>query len=636
MYDPLTPAYTSDGKLVNTLYLRGNTIGHLKEGGVTTQHDYNIDLLMGLTYKVPFVDGLSVSTKYSINPNITSVKRQDKKHTVYNVVRKGSHGLIFTDEVISSELSGYPATEKLEYSYNIGRSYQLNLMANYNKSFGKHGLDAVFVYERSEGDNVYTLAQRFDYPLLRRDQIWATGSSRLQGAVDGNESQNGRSSYIGRAVYNYGEKYFVNLTARYDGSMLFAPGYRWGFFPSVSASWALSKEDFFNVDFIDFLKIRSAFGNSGNDAVGGWAWSESFSNVGSYLLSSLQPMVRYGGIANKVLTWEKTREWNIGFDSKFLKGCMLNMDYYFKHNYDILDTRIVSLPISFGGSMPPENYGIVDAHGIEVELGYTGKIGKVNFGVMGNFAYSTNEVKLRDVAQNVRKVDNPNGRPTDYIKTYVATGILRTQADLDALPAGYTINGLKPRLGMLNYQDVSGPTEGVPDGIISSFDSQVLEGKHSNPPYMFGLNINADWKGLGIDLFFQGAAGVWKTRSDRAFAEATFIRNYKYFEDMWTPENPNAAYPMGVGTGTYSATSWIGSDFWIENGSYLRLQQLNLRYSLPKNITKKLRLPDDITFNLSGTNLFTITGFHAYDVTSIRPETYPIVSSYTMGINVTF
>jgi TonB-linked SusC/RagA family outer membrane protein len=631
-YLPDVPPLTSDGKYINPGWI-GNPLAFIEEGGTNTRSDRNIDANFGLTYKLPFVKGLSVSANYSRNYSNATVKQYEVKPTIYNVVRKGTNGKIYTDEIISSQKSSFPNKERLAKTSETSNDYQLNLSVNYAGSFGKHNINAVLVYEQSEGAYEYFEAVRENFPLVQKDQFWATSSDRADSYVDGNESESGRASYIGRITYDYDEKYFLTAAARYDGSMQFAPDYRWGLFPSVQAGWVLSKEGFFNTEAINFLKLRTSLGLTGNDAVGGWAWSESYSNVGSYLFSALEPRVRYSGIVNRVLTWEKTRDWNIGFDSRFLGGYSLNLEYYNRHNYDILDSRIASLPRSFGGSMPPENYGIVDAHGVEIELGYRGSIKEVNYGIQGNFSYATNIVKLKDVAENVRDADNPNGRSTDYVKMLVATDIIRTQADLDALPEGYTIYGKKPALGVINFEDVSG-LDGTPDGKIDDYDIQFIKGKHTVAPYALGLNLTADWKGLGIDVLFQGFLGVSKLYNDgygRRFFDG--MRPPAFWNDSWTPDNVNAAYPQAV---TWDYTyDHLASTFWLKNSNYLRLQQVSLKYSLPKKLIKKVRL-SDATFLLSGTNLFTLTKFDYHDPAGESMNTYPTMKTYTLGVNLSF
>jgi TonB-linked SusC/RagA family outer membrane protein len=628
------PPKTADGHFINPGWI-GNMLAMIEEGGTFTRTERNLDLQLELTYKVPFIEGLSLTGKLSPSYKGANIKLYELKTTLYDVVKRGTNSKIFTDEIIGPMKSAYPNKERLVKRQRTDNNYQLTFSANYIRSFGKHNVDAVFVYEQSEGtfDNFYGVREGF--PLIQKDQFWATGSARADSYVGGSEREYGRASYIGRVAYNYDEKYLVNFTTRRDGSMLFGPDYRWGVFPSVSAGWLISEEDFFDSKVFDFLKLRGSWGLAGNDVVGGWKWAESFAVTGDYLFGTTpQPRVGYNGIANQRLTWEKTSEVNIGIDTRFLNSFMFSAEYYRRNNFDILDSRIASLPVSFGGSMPPENYGKVSPRGWELELGYNNQIGEVNFEVRSSFSYATNEVKLRDVAQNARDVDNPNGRPTDYVKMLVATDIIRTQSDLDALPAGYSIYGLAPKLGMINFQDVSGVTDGVPDGKIDDYDRQVLEGKHFLPPYTFGLNLNARWKGLGAGIFLQGVTGVSKLYNDgygRRFFDGA--RPPVAWLDSWSPENTNASMPQAVSWD--DSRDHLESTFWLKNGNYLRFQNVNLSYSLPKLLCQKMSI-SDVTFILQGTNLLTLSSFDFYDPTATEMRSYPTMKSYTMGVNVTF
>ncbi|KAA9034381.1 TonB-dependent receptor [Ginsengibacter hankyongi] len=632
-YLPNAKPETADGKFINPGWI-GNLVGFIEQGGTESQNQNNVDMLVGLTYKVPFVDGLSLSGKVSPTYLATTVHQLDKKVTIYDVAKQGSNGAIYTDSIIGSQKSAYPSKEKYAESQEITTNYQLDFSANYAKKFRKHSFDALALYEQSEGKYDYFYGARENFPLVQTGQFWATSSSRTDSYVDGNQSENGRASYVGRILYNYDEKYFLNVTTRVDGSMLFAPGHRWGTFPSVSGGWVASNENFFKVKYIDYLKLRGSWGLTGNDAVGGWKWQESYSVNGDYLFGTTpQPRLQYDGIINPDLTWEKTREFNFGIDSRLFKNILFTAEYYKGHNYDILDTRTVSLPSSFGGALPPENYGIVDTHGYELELGYNGNLGKVSYGVKGNFAYATNKVVLKDVAQNALSVDNPNGRSTDYVSMLVSTGIIRNQKALDALPSGYTIYGIKPTLGALNFQDVSGPG-GVPDGRIDDYDRQVIKGKHYRNPYTFGLNLNARWNGFGANIFVQGITGISKLYDDgygRRFFDGA--RPPSFWLNSWSENNPNAAYPKPV-PWDYTRDN-VPSTFWLKNSSYLRLQYVNLTYSLPRSICDKIKI-SNVTFILSGTNLFTITKFNYYDPAAADMNSYPTMRSLTMGANVVF
>ncbi len=629
---PHAPARTSDGKLINPGWI-GNAMGFVEEGGINTRLEYNINTIMGLKYKVPFIDGLFISGTFSPQLFIRDIKHYEKKMTLYNVEQKGEHGFIYTNNVLSSTLSSYPSKERLVKNHLITPEYQLNFAADYSKSFGKHTIGAMLNVEISEGVNDYFYALRENFPLFQKDQFWATSGGRADSEVNGTEYEYGRMSYIGRLSYQYGDKYFMNATVRRDGSMLFAPDYRWGYFPSVSLGWVVSKESFFNMASVDFLKLRGTYGLAGNDVVGGWKWAESYNASGNFMIGTVMaPRVAYGGIVNEKLTWEKTSEFNIGLDSRFLDGVIFNLEYFKRHNYDILDSRVVSLPADFGGTMPPENYGVVDGQGFEVELGYNGHKGDFNYEVKGNFSYSKNTVIARDIPQNVRDVNNPNGRSTDMVACLVSKGIVRTQAEIDALPAGYTVYGNKLTIGHINFEDVSGLTEGVPDGKIDDYDRQIIKGKHYLPPYVYGLDLKGDWKGFGVDIFFQGVLGVSKMYDDdyayhRAFYDA---RQPTVWLDSWSEENIDGSWPRPGGPNSDSRES----TFWLKNGNYLRLGYVVLSYSVPKSIISRLNL-SNLTFTFSGTNLFTVSKFTWYDPLIQSMSSYPTMKAFTFGLNVT-
>ncbi len=632
-YLPFTKPVTSEGLYVNTGWI-GNPLAFINEGGTNTAKDQNTDFLIGLNYDVPFVDGLSISGKFSRNYTIESTKQYEIKPTLYDVAKEGSHEFIYTDEVIGSSKGSWPPTERLGQRQVTNTNYQLNFGVNYVKKFGEHNIDFLFNYEQSEGvDNTF-YGVRENFTLLYTDQFWATGSSRDASYLDGSEYEYGRASFISRLSYHYGDKYFLDATLRRDGSMLFAPDYRWGYFPSVSLGWILTNENFLKEGFLNFLKLRASWGSTGNDAVGGWEWIESYASNGSVMIGeSMVPRVTYSGIINEKLTWEKTNEINIGLDSHFLGGVIFNMEYYYRHNYDILDSRIASLPASFGGSMPPVNYGIVDGNGIEFEIGYTGNIREFKYELKGNLSYVTNKVIKKDTPENVRDVNNPNGRSTDMVAMLVSTGILRTQEDIDALPEGYTIYGITPELGMLNYEDVSGLELGIPDGKIDDYDRQVIEGKHYIAPYTYGLNLAGSWKDFGIDIFFQGVSGISKLYSNaetgRAFHGGARAPSFRL--DSWTPDNIDAEYPQV----SLNSQDHQASTFWLRSGDFIRLKQLNFYYSLPKSIIQKVNLTD-VRLQLMGTNLFTITPWDYYDPSVEAAWRYPTMKTYTLGINVTF
>lgn len=204
----------------------------------------------------------------------------------------------------------------------------------------------------------------------------------------------------------------------------------------------------------------------GNDAVGGWQWMQRYNLTSYAYFGSLSDGVSAGVIPNTDITWEKSLDIDYGFDAQFLQNRLsFSAGGFYKHTYDILGNRLASLPTTFGDAMPAENYATINTKGFEMEFSYKDKIGSdFTYSIGGNFGYATNELITKDEAENLRPYKSELGHNTDRAMGYVATDIIRTQEDLDALPEGYTIFGKKPELGMLNYKDIRGVTKTLRTG----------------------------------------------------------------------------------------------------------------------------------------------------------------------------
>ncbi len=622
-----------DGKPNDPGWL-GNMVERMKNGGYWNSTAQNIDALFTAKYDIPFVDGLSVKGTYSKNIVNDKWKIFDKKQLLYVFKRTGANGRIYTNEVVGTKMSGDPGRERLATQFQNTDSYQGNVQLDYNRVFNdRHDVSAALVYEVSEGQNEWFYARRYDFPIITKDQFFATSDDSKDSFVTGNAGEVGRSSYIGRINYSLDDKYLFQASVRRDGSMLFAPGKRWGWFPAAGAGWLISEESFFNSSKVDFLKLRASVGLTGSDAVGGWQWLEKYNPAsGFYFGNGNTKGVSYGGVTNKDLTWEKTLAYNVGVDSRLFKDFSVTAEYWFRNTYDILGRRILSLPSTLGANLPAENYGEVHSNGFELELGYDKYLAEdFNLFAKANLGYATNKVITRDVAENTLDVDNPIGRPLGYLRTYVVKDILRTQADLDALPAGYRIFGYTPQLGMFNYEDVSG-VDGVPDGKIDGYDRQVVKG-NSSPPFTYGLNFGGDWKGFSLDALIQGVAGVKKMYSDgygRRYTDGQ--RAYAFWRDSWSPENPNAEFPKIVRWN--GSPAHVGSSFWLRNSSFARLKYLNLGYKLPTDLSGKVGL-SNLQLTLSGTNLLTLTKYKFHDPEIGSAMSYPNTKTFTIGLNAT-
>ena len=545
----------------------------------------------------------------------------------------GSHNHIQTNELdyVKTRDDGDFLYEK----YNNDNSYQLNAMVTYNNTFGKHDINALFVYEQYEGTTDWMDGQRNYFISSAVDQLFAGSSDPKNSTLNGKGSESGRLSYVGRLGYTYDNKYLLEASFRYDGSVNFDPKHRWGFFPSASAAWRISEENFFknNVRFIDYLKLRASIGLLGNDAVGGWQWMQRYNlNTGAYF-GSLSNGVSADVIPNTEITWEKSLDIDYGFDMQILRNRLsLSAGGFYKHTYDILGDRLASLPSTFGGVMPKENYATIDTKGFEIELSYKDKIGKdFTYNINANFGYATNKLITKDEAENLRPYKSELGYNTDRSMGYVATDIIRTQADLDALPEGYTIFGKKPELGMLNYRDIRGANSDEPDGKIDDNDKEWII-KHTKSPINYGFSVGGAWKGLSVDLFFQGVAGGKRFYDQRTEWEGMEASAYAWRADYWTPKNTDAKFPRaGADNGASEE-----STFWIQDTSFLRLKNVNITYQLPQQLVSKWGL-SQMKFFLMGTNLFLLQDkIKAYDPENSSIMNYPLMRTYSFGINVSF
>lgn len=627
-------------------FVNGLPVGNWVEWhpGVVVQPDlagYNkrkwngLNTTVTLNYSIPFIKGLSAKASINrYNRNLyTKQFNLPYNMTLFNTT--GGHNHIVGDQ--ATGIRPRAADEFLLSREDKSKRYQFNAQLNYKHSFGKHNLDALLVYEQAEEDNTWFSGRRDNFISSSIDQYIA--GSTVNSTVDGRQNQSARISYVGLASYNYAQKYLLEASFRYDGSVIFAPGHRWGFFPSVSAGWRISDESFFkNIQFINDLKLRASVGLLGNDDVGDFQWLQSYNIVNGAIFGQPALGLQQGVLANKIITWEKSLNYNAGLDGRFWKDRMsFKLDLFYRHTYDILGSKQLSTPSTLGADLPDENYQEIDAKGFEIELGYNSKTGnsqnQVSYYARANFGFATNKVITIDEAENIRGYRSQLNHNTGRIFGYTAVGILRSQKDLDALPAGYTILGVKPQLGMLNYKDLRGVNTDTPDGKITSDDQDYIA-KYDDPPMNFGLSLGGAWRSLSIDVLFQGVAGAnamlpTAGRDIQARAEEA---SFRYWADSWSPENPDGKYPGYRVTGY--RTRYDASSFFLVDNSFLRLKNLTVSYALPQKMTSRINIKNARVF-FTGSNLLMIyNGNKIYDPEMNSITAYPMMKAYSFGLNI--
>jgi TonB-linked SusC/RagA family outer membrane protein len=516
-------------------------------------------------------------------------------------------------------------------------SYQmtLRLLANYKKTFAEaHSLNLLYGMEQVSYRNYYSRAERRNLISDALPDV-SLGSASSQYS-EGYPGSWGINSFFGRLNYSYREKYLLEANIRTDGSSRFAPGNKWGVFPSVSAGWRLSEESFLkDISFINNLKLRASWGQAGNERIGEFLYLSQYGTENVIMNGTLVSGVRQSQMSNPNITWETAELTDIGIDFAFLGNSIFGeLDYYSKDTKDILLN--LAIPQFIGLSAPPQNVGIVRNSGIEVMLGYRKTKGKFTFSVSGNLAYNDNKWVDRagDDANingwNIQKEDSPLN--AYYI--YQADGLFANEQELSEYQAKYAadprgISVLKP--GDVRFVDVNG------DNTIGPDDRQIYS--PNIPKLTYGLTFNAEYRGFDLSMFFQGSSGAnrffygewYEGPSYNAFAGL-------HFRDRWTPENQNGnASVSRVEAGDNRNRSTYNT-FFMKNVSYLRLKNIQLGYTLPSSITDKIKL-DRVRFYLSGSNLLTFSGLdQGLDPENRegRPTDYPLLKIVNLGININF
>ena len=631
-------------------------------GGYTRPTNNSISPTFQLKYDIPGIKGLSAKGTFAYNTTNNYTKAWRNSPYIYYFKTAGEHNHIVTEELDSARSGGYKildqaqtsgvgAPTELEESYLQSSNYQLDLMLNYENSFGKHNISAFGGYEQSALKGHYSNIWSDNFSNPNYQQINGGSPNSTDWYIRGDENQpTGFASYLGRIDYNYASKYMLGVTFREDGSYVFPPDKRWGFFPSVSAGWNIAKEDFFSdyTKYLDFLKLRVSYGITGTDNTDPWQWQQTYNfnaSSGQYLGSSLPPSTSLGSTINPNITWERNRNYDIGLDfaspGRLISG---TIDYWYKKTTDILGVRNASIPNTVGASLPAVNYGIAAAKGLELSLSHENHVGELFYRVSANWAVSSNEYLQVDQAASVRDYQNKLGRPiAGVIYGYVSEGIIRTQADIDNILAkngsNYTIFGNKPQLGMLNYKDIRGPlgTDG-PDGKIDGNDQNPIS-LNGVPRINYGFNFTVGWKGINLSAIFSGLA-----RYDLMPTDVYYRRplpgnnNLSIWKNAWTPENAATATMPSAIMNDWQGTSnaQVNSSFWLMNGAFLRLKSLIVDYSLPASILQSSKIKN-IKVYFSGENLYEWNHTKDWD-----PElggdfrTYPILKGFTFGLNATF
>ncbi|SNR31289.1 TonB-linked outer membrane protein, SusC/RagA family [Maribacter sedimenticola] len=612
-------------KFSNGGYSSGPAYLALPENGYRKEDNQVFKGRIQIEQQLP-VDGLSFKAIGSYDKTITDKKNwKFLKTPFYTLAGDGS----FVEQP-----SGADAASSLYQDHNDYQSVTFQGHLNYNTQIGNSNLSALVLYTQTKETWNFMSANRDGYTLAIDELDFGGTANRNNRGYSGTS---GRQGVVGRLNWAFNEKYILEGSFRADGSEQFAPGKRWGFFPSGSLAYVISKESFLeNSETIDLLKFRASYGVLGNDRIGGqrFLYLQSYNVNGTAVFGDgdVQQAIIEGNLANTNVTWETVKKLNIGLDATLWNGGLtMAVDYFSDKRSDILGSRNLTVPGLLGVGLPVENLAKVNNSGFEIELGHINRINEDwRYSMNANLTYAKNKIVFIDEPEtdnaNIRRTGLPLGTQFGL----QALGIFQTQEEVDNAPEHFADTAP----GDIRFADINGP-DGVPDGKIDDFDRTAI-GTSNTPEIIFGYRGNLQYKDFELSFLLQGATNVNQYYSGEG-AWPFFLGTSGAFKqnlDRWTPTNTDASEPRVLINATNNQR---GSSFWLKDASYLRLKNVEFAYNIPmeklnQNFIKGIRL------YVNANNVATWSKIDNYDPENDqgRGWGYPQLRIWNFGLNVNF
>lgn len=519
---------------------------------------------------------------------------------------------------------------------------------NFNKDFGRHHVDAVagLTYQHHEWEGLW--GSRLNFPLVNGEYLTFLSSGASNQQNSNTFSENAMISYLGRVNYIFGEKYYLTGTIRRDGTSRLSKDNRWGNFPSISGAWRISKENFFNVPWIDDLKIRGNWGKLGNSTIGDWDY---LATINQSIVTVIGGTIKTGAtqvkLANEDLRWETKETVNFGLDAAFLGNRLsFTSEYYNSKTSDVLFTMPIAISTGNDGGDPRVNSASLRNSGFEFTLGWKDNISDFSYSAVLNVTTINN--RLLELGYGKDFVDSGEarseaGRELGEFFLLKTDGLFRSQAEIDSYVSTkdgrttpITINGKRPQLGDVRYIDTNS------DGQITADDRQYVGSPWAKA--QVSLILNAAWRGFDFSMMWYGQFGnkvyniaQWQ---GRYFADNSNYLRFKKGEEPYQV-NPNSDTPRII-YGDWRNTQ--GSDRYLENGSFFRMKNISVGYTFRGNWMKKAKV-DNLRVYASGNNLLTFTKYKGLDPDFVNTNiwnmgtdsfAYPNTRSVMFGVEFTF
>lgn len=599
-----------------------------------------------LNYKVPFVTGLSVKGLYSYDYILNNNKIFNKAYNTYTY-----NAATNTYAVTGTQQS--PSTVRREFFEHPASLAQVSL--NYSHSFlNVHNVTALALYEENKrrGDN-FNAQRELALPI---DQLYAGNSTLQQGTSSSSNTVSYNlkyASYVGVFTYDYKAKYFAKFAFRVDGASKFPEAHQFGFFPDYELGWRVSEEKFFQninaLSFVNNLKFRASYGKTGDDQnLNAYQFLPGFNypSGGAVFNGTFISGLSNRGTVNPAIFWIKATMLDIGMDAELWNGKLgFSVDYFKRDREGLLATRILTVPDVVGASLPQENINSDQNEGVDFEVSHRSHIGKVNYNVRGTFGFvrimnkRVERAKLGNSYLNW--LQNTNNRYAGVYFGYGEDGRFESYKDIENsqiyVPRGTVV-------GDYRYQDWNG------DGQVGVDDSHPIA-LTGMPLTTFGLTLGAAYKGIDVNLLFQGAANVRATYLEQlggplwagGNALTMFLDRYHPVDPNADPYSPTTEWVPGyyAYTGTNAYTNTLHN---VRNAAYVRLKSAEIGYTIPAKLMSRIGLKGVRVF-ATGYNVFTITGLKFLDpehpsVLSVVDQqfgyAYPIDKIFSFGLNIKF
>ncbi len=437
---------------------------------------------------------------------------------------------------------------------------------------------------------------------------------------------------VGQVHYVYKDRYLLDASLSGSASSVLEPGNRWGIFPSVGLGWILSEEQFMEADWLDFLKLRASYGVAGRadyDATG--LYMTYYGTGNSYYFKDNPTST--GGMKEVQLgvagfTYEKSHKANIGLDFMGWNRLSVSVDGFYDHRTDILVDATGSVSSVLGITAPKQNSGIVDSYGMEISANWNDRIGDFHYNIGGMFSYAANEIKEMNEEYRPYGYLNRTGRPVGQIFGYEVVGIYQSQEEIDNREVKQYLSTVKP--GDLMFKDQNG------DKRIDSYDQVALGYNATSPEIYYSFNLGAEYKGIGLYALFQGVGNFSKIMNVNSVYWPLINNNTistHYYENRWTPQNPEAKYPRLTYSG--SDNNYNTNTLWVADASYLKLRTLELYYRFPADMLKKVGFLKKAKLFARAHDLFSWNKMDVMDPEAVKAS-HPLMTQYTFGVNLSF